>query len=229
MKCLALDTSSNCCSVALMQSGGSTILQSRDAPRLHAQLILPMIDDVLQEAELSLSELDALAFSAGPGSFTGIRIAAGVVQGLGYGADLPIVAVSTLAAMAQAAYRLHKAVYSLPLIDARMNQVYVGCYAIDDHHHVARALQPDFISKPETILSSGLDITTLKAKSYFGVGSGFDTYPTVLSKILQPYLQSIDPQLISDAQDVAVLAMDQFLKGEYTDAEHALPVYLRSF
>ena len=129
MKILALDTATEACSAALLSGDGSVYERHDIAPRRHAELILPMVDGILTEAGLGLNDLDAIAFGRGPGAFTGVRIAAGVTQGLALGAGLPVIPVSSLAALAQPA--LGKAAIVLPAIDARMGEVYWAAYESD--------------------------------------------------------------------------------------------------
>ncbi len=126
-KILAVDTATENCSVAL-KVGNEIIARCEMAPREHTTKILPMVDSVLAEAGLTLNQLDALAFGRGPGSFTGVRIGIGIAQGLAFGAELPMIGVSTLAAMAQQAFRKQQATHVLAAIDARMNEIYVGGY-----------------------------------------------------------------------------------------------------
>ncbi|HAS63934.1 MAG TPA: tRNA (adenosine(37)-N6)-threonylcarbamoyltransferase complex dimerization subunit type 1 TsaB, partial [Vibrio sp.] len=126
-KILALDTATENCSVALLVND-QVYVRSEVAPRDHTKKILPMVDEVLKEAGVTLAELDALAFGRGPGSFTGVRIGIGIAQGLAFGADLPMIAVSTLEAMAQGSYRVSGATEVAAAIDARMSEVYWGRY-----------------------------------------------------------------------------------------------------
>ncbi len=129
-KILAIDTVTEGCSAALL-IGEEIVEQFEVTPRGHTQKILPMVDQLLAESGHKLGELDAIAFDRGPGSFTGLRITAGVVQGLAYGADLPVVAVSSLAALARAHHQATGATFVLSAIDARMGEVYWGAYRID--------------------------------------------------------------------------------------------------
>jgi tRNA threonylcarbamoyladenosine biosynthesis protein TsaB len=130
MRILAIDTSGEACSAALLTEKG---LQQRLAlePRRHADLILGMVAALMEEADLRLRDLDALAFGRGPGSFTGVRIATAVVQGLAFGADLPVVPVSTLAGLAQGQHRRQGARQCLAALDARMGELYWGRYVLD--------------------------------------------------------------------------------------------------
>ena len=120
---LALDTSTEACSVALLHKGEKTYLDEL-AQRTHTKRILPMIDELLVNSGINLKQVDVLAFGRGPGSFTGVRVGAGIAQGLALGADLPVIAVSNLTAMAQAAFELYQAENVAAAIDARMNEVY---------------------------------------------------------------------------------------------------------
>ena len=124
-KILALDTATENCSVALLVND-RVYVRREVAPRDHTKKILPMVDEVLKEAGLSLNELDALAFGRGPGSFTGVRIGIGIAQGLAFGAELPMIGISTLQAMAQGSYRNMRATHVACAIDARMSEVYWG-------------------------------------------------------------------------------------------------------
>lgn len=126
-KILAVDTATENCSVALIM-GNEVIARCEYAPREHTTKILPMVDSVLAEAGVKLNQLDALAYGRGPGSFTGVRIGIGIAQGLAFGADLPMIGVSTLAAMAQGSYRTEQAEQVVAAIDARMGDVYWGQY-----------------------------------------------------------------------------------------------------
>ena len=125
---LALDTATEACSVALLRGGEKTHL-AQFAQREHTKHILPMVDEILAQAGITLHQVDALVFGRGPGSFTGVRIGAGIAQGLAFGAALPVIPVSNLAAMAQAAYVQYQAENVLTAIDARMNEVYFAQWA----------------------------------------------------------------------------------------------------
>jgi len=133
MKLLAIDTSTEQASVALMNGKAITRLE-QPAQRHHAQFILPMVDQLLVDAGLSLSQCDGIVFGRGPGSFTGLRIACSVAKGLAYAQDLPVYPVSTLAAIAaELLIQPNQKAAVLAMIDARMNQVYWACYThIDD-------------------------------------------------------------------------------------------------
>ncbi|MFA0231771.1 tRNA (adenosine(37)-N6)-threonylcarbamoyltransferase complex dimerization subunit type 1 TsaB, partial [Vibrio sp. 10N.261.45.A7] len=127
-KILAVDTATENCSVALV-IGDQVFARSEEAPRDHTKKILPMVDEVLKEANVALTDLDAIAFGQGPGSFTGVRIGIGIAQGLAFGADLPMIGVSTLAAMAQGSYRKFGETHVATAIDARMSEVYWARYS----------------------------------------------------------------------------------------------------
>lgn len=127
---LAIETSTDACSVALRYN--NTVLERYEmAPRLHARLLLPMIDSILKEAKMSLSEVTALACGCGPGSFTGIRIEISVIQGLSVGINKPVIPVSTLRAIAQGAHRTHQANHIFATLDARMQEIYWGLFSVD--------------------------------------------------------------------------------------------------
>lgn len=215
---LALDTSTEACSVALLRNNqilSQFIVSERD----HTQRILPMVDQILSEADCQLSSLDAIAFGRGPGSFTGVRIGIGIAQGLALGADKPLLAVSTLATLAQGAYRTVKAENVITAIDARMNEIYFGQYQRNtDGEWIV--LGSEKVIHPEQV------ITTLQPfkqpKSVYAVGTGWQTYPNMIA----------NPQFIElnlpHAEDMLPIAQKMWEKGLLTLVADVEPIYLRN-
>lgn len=218
MKILALDTSTEACSAALWLDG-TTTERYELAPRRHAVLLLPMIDSLLSEADLALQALDGLAFGRGPGAFTGVRIATGVVQGLAFAADLPVVPISSLAALAQGAARTSGASQVLAAIDARMNEVYWGRFVADEEG----VMRPD---GPEAVAAPG-EVGLPAGGRWTGVGSGWGAHHEALAGRLGSMLVSCDPESFPRAADVARLGAADMATGGGLPAEEALPVYLR--
>lgn len=219
MKLIALETATEACSAALYLDGEVTE-RYRLAPREHNHLILPMIESLLAEAGMILGQMDALAFGRGPGSFTGVRIAAGVAQGLAFGADLPVAPVSTLAAMAQEAFAETSAGYAFPCIDARMGEVYWSVYARGENGF-AGLVAPEAVLPPESVEFP-------QAAQGVGIGSGWATYERILRAgagegAIACVLEGRFPR----AQWVARLGALLFERGECVIAEQAQPVYLR--
>jgi len=217
LKILAIDTATETCSAAISLDGDINE-RYEFAPRRHAELILPMVDQLLSEAEIKLSSLDALAFGRGPGAFTGVRIATGVIQGLAFAADLPVVPVSTLAALAQGTITDSQAIISA--IDARMGEIYWCLYKPGTDKIVA-PLCTEQISKPESINITDND-------TWFGVGSGWQTYNDILQQKLSAQLTGFDGEHYPHARDIITLAIKDFNNGKAVSAEEALPVYLRN-
>lgn len=220
MKLLALDTATDACTVALHIDGAVRELFEIGAQN-HSARLLPMIDELLAQAQLSLKQLDAIAFGRGPGSFTGLRIGAGVVQGLCFGADLPAIPVSSLAALGQGA----SASRVVAAFDARMGQVYFGCYvrAADGCMQLQGEEQ---VAAPSAVALAAA--TTLTGSDvWHGVGSGFDRYASVLQTALAGRLHGWTPAAFPHAADVVTLALPMFARGEMVAAAQALPVYVR--
>lgn len=217
MQLLAIDTTEDACSAALLLDDAVNE-RFELAPRRHSALILPMMDGLLAEAGLVLSDLDALAFACGPGSFTGVRIAASVIQGAAFGADLPVVPVSSLQALAQGLYREQGASAVLSALDARMHEVYWGAYRTDSAG-IMRAVVDEVVCAPAQVVVPDGDVWT-------GAGSGWKSYADVLG----PHC-GIEAPVAGDAlvhaQDVARVANALFAEGAAVAAEQALPVYLR--
>jgi len=216
VKLLALDTAGARCSVALLMDGELAELDM-PAERLQAEHVLPMVERLLAEAGLGLRSLDAIAFGRGPGAFTGLRVAASMAQGLAYGAGLPVVPVSDLAALAAAAARLHRAERILACLDARMHEVYWAAY---------EAKQGDIVPLSAEALAPPSEVIPPLDGPWFGAGPGWGAYGELL-KAQVSMLTGTDPMLLPAAGDIARLAEKAFLVGQSMAPEQALPVYLR--
>lgn len=219
MKLLAIETCSDACSAALLIDGEINSEFQR-APQKHSELILPMCERLLASAQLDRSQLDVIAFSRGPGSFTGVRIGTSVAQGMAFALDLPVVPVSTLAVVAQHAFRLTNEQTILVLMDARMREVYAGLYQLNELRVMA-PLVHESLCTPE-------DVAKLVTVDAFGAGNAWQEYQTQLDAKNIAALTGWRDDILPHAHDVAVLGQVDFLAGKGLAAEHALPVYLRN-
>ncbi len=218
MKILAIDTSGEACSAALLL--GKEVRQRLECqPRRHGELILRMMDGLLAEAGIGLAGLDALAFGRGPGSFTGVRIATSVVQGVAFGADLPVVPVSTLAALAQGHFRCSSEARALAALDARMGEVYWGAYELGAEG-IMRPAGAEEVGAPDLV-------TLPEGDGWSGIGSGWGPYGDTLACRLGSRLRAAYANILCQSRDVATLAASAFAAGSWVTAEHALPLYLR--
>ncbi|MGR2803522.1 tRNA (adenosine(37)-N6)-threonylcarbamoyltransferase complex dimerization subunit type 1 TsaB [Vibrio harveyi] len=218
-KILAIDTATENCSVALLVND-RVISRSEVAPRDHTKKVLPMVDEVLKEAGLTLQDLGALAFGRGPGSFTGVRIGIGIAQGLAFGADLPMIGVSTLAAMAQASYRLHGATDVAVAIDARMSEVYWARYTRQENGEWA-GVDAECVIPPARLAEEA----QADDKTWTKAGTGWDAYQEDLGKL--PLNLTSGDVLYPDSQDIVILAEQELKKGNTVPVEESSPVYLR--
>ncbi|RSD32481.1 tRNA (adenosine(37)-N6)-threonylcarbamoyltransferase complex dimerization subunit type 1 TsaB [Vibrio pectenicida] len=218
-KILALDTATENCSVALLVND-CVYVRRQVAPRDHTKKILPMVDEVLKEAGLRLTDLDALAYGRGPGSFTGVRIGIGIAQGLAFGAELPMIGISTLQAMAQGSFRNMGATHVACAIDARMSEVYWGRFARQEDGTWC-SIDEEVVIPPAILAdnSQADDFTWMKA------GTGWGAYPDELDKVQFEVIQG--NALYPDAEDIALLAKFEFEKDNIVTVEDASPVYLR--
>lgn len=247
MKILGLDTSSNACSAVLLEGNQqyfSSIERFEIAPRQHTQLILPMIDSVLDEAGYDIRQIDVLAFGRGPGAFTGVRVAAGVVQAIAYGADLPVAEISSLAAIAQGCYRAegsHRAKGTSPgqgcfgpynklLVanDARMDEIYFAAYEMNAGFMTLTGREQ--VVKPEQ-LGSVLDNVIQLDDNWMTVGNGWSVYAEQLLSIASQCCSSSemnDALSYPRAGDIAYLALKEVSNKTLVSAEQVSPVYLRN-
>ena len=216
MRLLALDTSTEACSAALLIDG-ATKLRFEITERSHADLILPMVDSLLLEAGLELHDLDGLAFGRGPGGFTGLRIATGVVQGLAFGASLPVAPVSSLAAVAE---QVPASAGEVVMVcnDARMGEVYWAAFRRNASGGL-EAVTAESVSPPDRV---PLDLATLR----HAAGNGIARHPELRQRLVEAGLQ-IHDGLYPRADAVARLGALELAAGRGVAAEMALPVYVR--
>lgn len=219
MKVLALDTATEACSAALLIDGE---VQHRYqlAPREHTRLILDMAQQLLQEAGCQITQLDCLAFGRGPGSFTGVRIATGVVQGMAFAADLPVVPVSTLASIAQLCCEEQGSTQVLAALDARMGGIYWGLYRADDSG-LMRPEGNEQVSEPALLASQG-------EAPWAVAGSAVKAYESELRSNHAINIDTMYDQYLPHAMTMARLAEQAFQRGEAVEAAQAQPVYLRN-
>ncbi|USV59452.1 tRNA (adenosine(37)-N6)-threonylcarbamoyltransferase complex dimerization subunit type 1 TsaB [Aeromonas encheleia] len=222
LKILAVDTATEACSAALLV-GDKLFSRWEEAPRDHTRKILPMVQAVLDESGLSLDQLDAIAFGRGPGSFTGVRIGISVAQGLAFGAGVPLIGISTLAAMAQGVYRQEGAQKVLSAIDARMNEVYFGRYELQAG--CMRLVGEEVVRDPAQLVSE-LTGEGVLAGRWLAVGTGFETYGEQLNGLAEALVISQQVRFPA-ALDMLPLARAAWLAGEAVPVEQASPVYLR--
>jgi tRNA threonylcarbamoyladenosine biosynthesis protein TsaB len=215
MNLLAIETATESCSVALL-CGEAMLMRSEIAPRRHAELILPMIASLLEEAGLARGSIDAIAVGRGPGAFTGVRLGISIAQGLALGLDIPVVPVSSLAALAMQAPDDGAAI--LAAIDARMGEVYVGCF---------RRKGPLVESLSVEAVGLADKITLPQYPQWNVIGTGWGTYHAALQARLSVVPQWAESACYPQADAIARLALPALRAGHAVAPELALPVYLR--
>jgi tRNA threonylcarbamoyladenosine biosynthesis protein TsaB len=211
MKLLAIDTATERCSVALLLDG-RMIERSQDTQRGHADLILPMIAEALAEGGVGLRSLDGVAYGRGPGAFTGVRIAIGVVQGLAYGIQAPTVGVSDLAAIAQQVAQAGEEI--LVCMDARMGEVYWARFRLNAGAVLVEAVSEERVDRPDAVA---------RGSATAFAGTGFKAYPQLAPEGARPVHELVLPR----AREIALLAEAELRAGRGLPAAQASPVYLR--
>ncbi|HEX7338960.1 MAG TPA: tRNA (adenosine(37)-N6)-threonylcarbamoyltransferase complex dimerization subunit type 1 TsaB [Rhodanobacteraceae bacterium] len=217
MNILALDTSTESCSVALLTADG-LLDRSKLMPREHAEHVLPMMQSLLDEAGLVRQQLDGIAVGRGPGAFTGVRLAISVAQGLAFALDLPVVTVSSLAALAMEAPADDKPV--LAVIDARMGEIYAAAFRRTDAG-LLDAIDTESVGKPEALVVPHEPLWNI-------VGTGWGAYPDIIAGKLAAAPHWVEAGHYPQARHVARLAAPEFAAGRGVAPEKALPVYLRN-
>ena len=217
MKILAVDASTEACSAAVYVNE-ELVERLTLAPRKHIELLKPMTEEVMEAAEIEYKELHGLAFGVGPGSFAGLRIACGFVQGLGAGLNIPIVPVSTLAALAYPVLEEHPDALVMPMLDAKMHEVYWGIYALDEEGEL-KIVEEDQVSSLEEVYARfGGD------QSFLAVGDGWGLDPESIGKLNATL---IEDRHYPRAGDIALLAIRDLQKGLGLYADQVSPIYLR--
>lgn len=248
MKILCVDTATEACSAAV-QIGDERDGIFEICPQQHSQRILPMVDELLKRNSLKLSELDAIAYGRGPGSFTGVRIASSTVQGLALGASLPVLEISTLQAMAQENFEVHGVTDTLALIDARMSEVYAGQFSVGDtvgedtvvestlvekrsveknsvvnnsvaNINIAQSIKQESVLPPAKL--SELAQAYQNSNAY--VGTGFHAYQAELGLTLQSQQLAVN---YPNSLYMLPIAMAKFNASQQVTAQEIQPVYLR--
>ena len=213
---LAIETSGVLGSVAVAR-GGSVFERFIATPREQSELLLPLIAELLAQAELDVRSLDAIVFGRGPGSFTGLRLAAATAQGLALSADRPVIAVSSLAAAAQRAWEATGAERALVCVDAHMGEVYWGCFEV--RQGLAEPRGAERIGLPETV-------TMPEWGPWTALGTGFAAYPEALAPLVRGAARVI-ADLPARARDLLPPAAKDWREGRVTRAAGAVPTYLR--
>jgi tRNA threonylcarbamoyladenosine biosynthesis protein TsaB len=213
MRILALETSTEYCSVALWHDG-AVVSRCELVGQKHSEMLMDMLDGVLKDAGVKLAQCDGLAFGMGPGSFTGVRIACGVTQGLALGANLPVAGVCTLEALAQASG--HDKV--IAALDARMGEIYHAAY---------ERRGGEWVASSEPCLCKPGDAPAVTGEDWFAAGSGFAVNGAALQARYAGQLRGMDGAAVPQAAAISVLGAARFARGEGVDAALALPLYLR--
>lgn len=215
---LAIETSSELASCALLNRDGSVVARESSGVRTHSQSVLPMVQDLLREAGVKLADCDAIAFGAGPGSFTGVRTACGVAQGLAFGAGLPVLPMITLEAMAEACRARTGALDVLAVLDARMNEVYWAQYRHDAAGGWSIVSAPALCA-PEAVAPQAVP-------GLAACGNGFAAYPDAFAG--KAFAADAHADIQPHARELAVLAAPALARGAAVAADAAQPLYLRN-
>jgi len=208
MKLLALETANEQCSVSIVDETQTLYFQLDTRAKAQTQTILPMIEQGFQQNQISNQALTAIAFSRGPGSFSGVRINAAVTQALAWAHDIPVIPVSTLQALAQAAYKHAQLVEVTAVLDARMNEVYMASFKLDQNNIMQLVDEEKLLDYQQAAAY----------QKYTLIGSGATLVDAEATKF---------QQLTANANDIATIARQYALKQQWLSAEQALPVYLR--
>lgn len=218
MKILAVDASTAACSAAVY-AHGEVVERLTVASRKHIELLKPMVLEVMAGSELDFKDLDGLAFAVGPGSFAGLRIACGFIQGLGAGLDLPIAPISTLAALAYSVLEEHPEAKVMPMLDAKMNEVYWAIYALDEDKQLINIAE-DQVNTLEEIYA----LFAESSEPVLGIGDGWTLDSEAVEKL---NATMIVDRHYPRAGDIALLAKRDLDKGLGLYADQVSPVYLR--
>lgn len=218
MNILALDTCTESCSAALLCQG-KWYERVEMTQRGHSDLILGMMDDLFKQADITIADIEALAFGRGPGSFTGVRVGVGVSQGIAFARDIPVIPVSSLAAVAQDAADKLKEDYIAVAMDARMGEIYCASYQVIDG--LVILLDEERVCPPEKFIPFG-------NQQWLGAGTGWGVYDEVLRHNFAEQLSGVSVEHYPQANSIIKLAQIEIAAGRLLPADKAMPVYLRN-
>ena len=222
MNILTLDTSSSACSISLRfddQSGKTSVFSHHEvAPLQQAGQVLGLIQSLMEKSSLSINQLHAIAFGCGPGSFTGLRIASSVVQGLGFSFNIPIITVSSMAAMAQAALMTHGWKNVRVIMDAHQEHVYYADYQAN-HENLMVLKGDEHLSLPNSLSPTSFE-------EYYGVGNGWEKYKSLLLNEPASNPIKIDTAIIPTGEAILLLSIGKYDRDEWVAPKDALPSYL---
>ncbi|HSI45471.1 MAG TPA: tRNA (adenosine(37)-N6)-threonylcarbamoyltransferase complex dimerization subunit type 1 TsaB [Methylophilus sp.] len=218
MKLLAIESSTEFLSLAVQAEAGLTSFHEATGPAA-SQRILPEIQRLLTEAGVKLSELDGIVYGTGPGAFTGVRVAVGVTQGLAFGANLPVIGVSSVHAVAQEAWLETNAEKVLVSLDARMGEVYHAALIKQQHGWVE--VSPPVVCKPH-------DVPTIEGDDWLAAGSGWAVFGEVLSAQYTQQISKIHAEIMPTAKAMLMIAKPRFIAGDTQSAQQAAPLYIRN-
>jgi tRNA threonylcarbamoyladenosine biosynthesis protein TsaB len=218
MNILALDTCTESCSAALLYQG-QLFERVEMTQRGHSELILGMMDQLFAEAKTSISEINAVAFGRGPGSFTGVRVGVGVAQGIAFARDIPVIPISSLAANAQGVVDTFNTDYIAVAMDARMGEVYGASYQVKDG--LVQLLNEEIVCPPE-------QFKPMSEQSWLGIGTGWTEYESILTENFAGQLEQVNATCFPQAASIIKLAQHEAEAGRLLPADQALPVYLRN-
>jgi tRNA threonylcarbamoyladenosine biosynthesis protein TsaB len=217
MNLLAFETSTRQLSVALWHYG-ERIERDVDLPNGGSEVVLPWVHELLAEGELTLAQIDGIAYGAGPGGFTGLRLACGVAQGLAFGLDRPVIGVGSLEVLARTAFEATGAKKVFTCVDARMNEVYSAAWLLRDG--IPFPVLPPMVSAPT-------EVHTPNGADWLACGDGFASYGEALGGVLSGVVAHIRSDLYPSAGALAALAARRFARNEGVDAALAMPMYVR--
>ena len=218
MKLLALETANEQCSVSIVDETKTLYFQLDERAKAQTQTILPMIEQGFEQTQIKNEQLTAIAFSCGPGSFSGVRINAAVTQALSWVHDIPVIPISTLQALAQAAFRLQQLTTVTAVLDARMQEVYIANFSLDENG-IMHAVDEEKLLNYEQATAY---------RKFTAIGSGSELIkPSQIDSQEASILKTSATEIRATAQDIATIARIYAVQKKWVDAEHALPVYLR--
>jgi tRNA threonylcarbamoyladenosine biosynthesis protein TsaB len=229
---LAIEASTQICSVALLKKQEVAILYKETTQQEKpSQSILKMIDSLLAEASITRAQLESIGFGCGPGNFTGVRLATSVAQALAFALDIPLLPISTLRCLAQQAWRIYQYPYVFVALDARLQQIYSGCFALDKKH-IMQAISAEILCKPTGLADSFFKTLMCPAdqsQKWAGIGSGWDCYQTSLNTQLTTLVNNLQGinHCYPQAYDIACLALADYQQGKQRQVLEITPIYLR--